>query len=131
MDCDANLYDPDSFLSVDVNKSEDSLSMVNALIIIQPSIPSLQEIAYALQAAWTKIAFNEFQATSIRWYEEATVFRFVTGVPNSGLGFTGTFIATGNDYSRLVDQFRTGFGNVGSRIERFPGGLPPWATQLR
>lgn len=130
MDCDAYLYAQDSFLSADVNKSEDSLSMVNATIIIKPSFHSLQEITYALQAAWTKITYIEFQATFIRWYEEATVFRFITGVPNSGLGVTGTFIVTGKDYSRLVDEFRTNFGNVGARIERLPGGLPPWAAQL-
>jgi len=129
MDCDAILPAQDAFLLVDVNGTDDHLSLVNASVIIKPSVASLQGIADAFKSAWMEIAYHEFQATSLRWYEEATVFRFVTGNPGSSLGVTGTFIATGTHYSQLVERFRTEYAALGVRIEKLPGGLPPWAAQ--
>lgn len=128
IDCDAYLFH-DAFSSVEVKQTDDPLSMVNATIIIKPTVPSLQEITYALQNAWAKISYNEFQATSLHWYEEATVLRFITGVPNSGLGVTGTFMAGGKNYSALVKDFRKNFSS-NTRIVPMPGGLPAWVSRL-
>jgi hypothetical protein len=130
MDCEAYLEAQDAFLAAEVKTKHDQLSMVNGAVSITASVPSLQDVADAFKAAWTQIAYSEFEATSMRWYEEATLFRFITGDPNSGLGVTGTFIAGGDQYSRLVDKFRIEFGDLGARVERMPGGLPPWAAQL-
>jgi hypothetical protein len=129
MDCDAYLGAQDIFSMADVQRSEDPLSMVNAALVVKSSVPSLQDISRAIKAAWTEIAYREFQASSLRWCEEATVFRFVTGDPLVGLGVTGTFIATGDHYARLVDEFRAEFGKLGAKIQQLPGGLPSWAAQ--
>src|SRR5438093_785254 len=79
MDCEVYLEAQDAFLRADVKSTEDSLSMVNAAITIDASVSSLQSVVDAFKAAWAEIAYLEFQAISIHWYEEATVFRFITG----------------------------------------------------
>ena len=130
IDCDAILPAQDAFLSADVKTTEDALSMVNAAVAIRPTAASLQNIADAFKSAWAQIAYHEFQAMSVRWYQEATVFRFITGDPSSRLGVTGTFIATGPHHPDLVQKFRAEFGELGVRVGQLPGGLPSWAAQL-
>jgi hypothetical protein len=131
LDSEVYLERQDAFLSAEVKRSEDVLSIVNAAIVLKPSVSSLQDVSRAIKAAWAEVSYHAFQATSLRWYEEATVFRFITGDADAGLGVTGTFIATGAVYPRLVNRFRADFGELGTRIQSLPGGLPPWVAQPR
>ncbi|HEU5179828.1 MAG TPA: hypothetical protein VFW45_03485, partial [Candidatus Polarisedimenticolia bacterium] len=118
-----------SLRSVTISTMEDAQSMVNGLVTIGPAVSSLQDISKAIVKAWAEIAYLDFQATSLRWYEEATVFKFITGVPITGLGVAGTFIALGPQYPQLVEKFRSEFSETGAKVKRIPGGLPPWAAQ--
>jgi len=128
-DCQASLQAQEAFASAVVTSTEDFRSMVNAVVSLKASVTSLQGVADALVKAWSDIAYRSFQATSLRWYEEATVFRFITGESMAGLGVTGTFIATGAQYSQLVERYRSENGNLGQKIVGLPGGLPKWAAQ--
>ena len=128
-DCHAYLHAQEGFASVVVSRTEDFRSMVNAVLSLKASVTSLQNISDGIVKAWSEIAYLSFQATSLRWYEEATVFRFITGDPTGALGVTGTFIATGPQYPQLVERFRKEYGNLGQKIVGLPGGLPKWAAQ--
>jgi len=112
-----------AFLDVRIIRTTDPSSLLNAAITVQPEVASVQQISDAFRAAWLNVAYFDFEATSIRWHQEATVLRFITGSPRSRLGVTGTFIASGVQYPELVATFIREFGPLDS----MPGGIPVWA----
>jgi len=127
IDTDYALSDQEIFTTIDVQRTDDPRSLVNAKIEVRDGVPAIQEISKAFAAAWQRIAYTEFQACSIVWYREATILRFIT-TSSRGLCVTGTFVARSNDYGRLVDQFNRDFGSITSPLRSFPGGLPAWAA---
>jgi hypothetical protein len=123
IDTEYALEEEEAFESVDLRQSEDPKSLVNVRIAVRKGVPDLQTISHALLGAWHRIAYSEFQAVSVVPYVEATVLRFVTAVPRSGLGVTGTFVAKAPDHGRLVSSFNEVFGNLVGSLPVLPAAL--------
>jgi hypothetical protein len=122
MDCEAYLAEDDLvFAKVDVGSGPNSRNMVNARLLVASTALSIQHIHNALRAAWSKLAYHEFQATGCKWYSDAMVMRFVTAVPESRLLVTGTFVASGGAYPKVAAEFGRDFAAIS-------GPLPAWRS---
>jgi hypothetical protein len=110
------------FSSADVLSSEDPRSLVNARIIVSPSVASLQDVSQALLRAFGFMAYPHFQASNVQWYREATVLRFITIISGDAFYVTGTLTATGPEYPKLVKSFDRDFGALHGLVPPLPNG---------
>lgn len=122
-DIDAQFWSSGAFASVVLSTASDRRSLVNGLLTINPEVDSLAQISDALGCAWSKTAYMDFQAASIVRYAQATVLRFIT-CSRSGLGVTGTLVATGAQYPVLAADFERAFG----ALPPLPKSLAAWAS---
>jgi hypothetical protein len=125
MDADWALGELERVSDVNVMRSDDPLSIVNALVTFQVS--SLPLISQGLARAWPHFAYPHFSALSIQAYREATVMRFITASSGGTLCVTGTVIATSPNYARLVADFNRDFASLTGPLPTFERGLPEWA----
>lgn len=125
-DVDFAFYQSTMFKEVDITTSSDKNSLIRARALISPAAHSVQQIGDALLSICNYIGFNHFTASSIKWYREATVLRFVTAASET-LYVTGTVVASGPKYPRLVERYDQDFGNLSGPLKPYPGGLPDWA----
>ena len=112
MDADCYFSQQDAFASAQVERGVGPLSVVNISIILAESVQSLQQVARALEAAWTETRYKHFAASGITWYREATVLRFVTVVSDESYFISGTATASGPRYADLVQAFERDFGSM-------------------
>jgi hypothetical protein len=127
IDCEYALEEDDLFKIVRLETTDHPESLLNG-VVEAPSVTTIQEISQRLSGAWSRFAYPEFQAVSVRRYTEAVVMRFITAVASSSLGVTGTIVARSANYSRLVDDFNRDYSQLGGALKSLPGGLPPWAA---
>ena len=78
MDADHFFSEHWAFATVDVRRREDVTSLLNVTLSISERVQSLQDLSHALGDVWRSIAYQHFEASSVTWFREATVFRFVT-----------------------------------------------------
>jgi hypothetical protein len=109
MDADHFFSEHGAFATVDVRRSEDVTSQLNVTLSISERVQSLQDLAYALGDVWRSIAYQHFEASSVTWFREATVFRFVTVISGELFFVSGTARASGPHYPRLVEAFERDF----------------------
>jgi hypothetical protein len=126
MDADWALGEIEGAREVNVNRSDDPHSMVNALVTFEVS--ALHLIAQGLANAWPSFAYQELAVVSIQRYLEATVMRFITAASGGKLCVTGTVVATSPNYADLADEFDREFGSLGGKLSSISGGLPAWAA---
>jgi len=126
MDADWALGEIEGAKEVDVNGSDDPLSMVNALVTFEVS--ALHLIAQGLASAWPRFAYQDLAVVSIQRYREATVMRFITAASEGKLCVTGTVVATSPNYAHLAAEFDHQFGSLGGKLNSISGGLPAWAA---
>ena len=77
---------------------------------ILEQISSIQHLHTKLDEVWQKLAYSHFQATSLKFFREATELRFVTLISNDSFYVTGKMIAGGGHYPQLVEQYEKDFG---------------------
>lgn len=119
IDCDFALSELDEvFPVVEVNETQDPRSMVDVAVTVADSVPSIQRVHEALMSAWARLAYREYQAVGCTWYREAMVLRFVTASLGRLL-VTGTIVARGGAYPKVVADFERDFSSLG-------GTLPSW-----
>jgi len=109
IDSEYYLEEQEKFNSVDVKVTSNNLCLITADITISADMPSLQSINHSLYEVWQSIQYSYFEASSCQWFQEATVFRFVTIICDSGFYVTCEFNVTGNTYSKLVKRFENDF----------------------
>jgi hypothetical protein len=120
-DFDFFLFDARLFESVRFVKSRDRLSCLNIAAPLRLGAQTLQQVADSLREVWKRVSYNEFAASSVAWYREATALRFITAA-GANLCVTGTLITTGPEYQALVRQFERDF----SPLPSLAGGVPEW-----
>lgn len=128
LDVDFAFDEVSGVTSVNCADSATSLSLVNVIVTFETGISSVQAIGDALSSGFRRLAYPSFQASSVAWYREATVLRFITAARDGNLCVTGTMIGVTEKYDRLVDAYDYSFGSMGGRLQPFPGGLPAWVT---
>ena len=129
MDMDEAFWSHSAFRKFDITSSTDPYALIRVRATIAPCVRSVQEIANAFKKINNKLGYNDFKSTSLYWYNDATVFRFVTVMSDHNVFVTGMAVASGRQYKRLVADYNTDFGDMGGRLEPYPGGLPDWALQ--
>src|SRR3954452_14486223 len=125
MDADWALGAIEGAKEVNVSRSGDPLSMVNALVTFEVS--ALHLIAQGLASAWPRFAYQELAVVSIQRYLEATVMRFITAASGGQLCVTGTVVATSPNYAHLAAEFDREFGSLAGKLSSIAGRLPAWA----
>ena len=110
------------FASVGVEGGSDPLSIVTVRARIREDVASIQDISQALSSALPKVAYNHFSACSIEWYKEATVLRFVTVPGRSTYYVSGTVLATGPSYPRLLAAFERDFSEIHGPVHSWQRG---------
>jgi hypothetical protein len=92
---------------------------------IAPHISSLQEISGELHDLWRTLAYPHFQASSCKWYQEATVLRFVTVIHDDLFYVTGKVMVGGGHYAELIKKFERDYR---MKIPSLSDPLPSRAT---
>ena len=127
MDCDVFFGEADSIDDVAVAKTTDPYELLRIRVRLGPSAATLQDVSRALTTAWQSVAYSDFQATSLEWFQEATVLRFVTVIGGARFYVSGCAIATGPTYPSLVTAFHRDFGALRGPLRHLTGGIPAWA----
>jgi hypothetical protein len=112
VDVDHFLEQCQALQSVQFEPSSDPRSLVVAIAEVDSSVESIQDLTYALKEVWGAIAYLHFEATSIQWFKEATVLRFVTVISDENYYVTGTIRVAGPHYPLLVQRFERDFGDM-------------------
>lgn len=112
LDVDHFLEECQALQSVQVESSSDPRSLVVATAEVDPSVDSIQDLTFALKEVWAAIAYLHFEATSIQWFKEATVLRFVTVISDDNYYVTGTIRVAGPHYPLLAQRFERDFGDM-------------------
>lgn len=76
---------------------------------VAEGVASLQELTSGLVGLWTYVAYKDFEASSIRWYREAAVLRFVTINPLGPYFVAGRVRVAGAHYEPLAEAFERRF----------------------
>lgn len=103
-----------------VRTNSDPSCLVDVEAVLGEQAESLQAVAACLKGLWAALAYRGFEASSIEWYRNATVLRFVTVNLRGGYFVTGRVHVSGGPYSRLAGAFERRFGALGeapSRVE--------------
>ena len=127
MDCDVFFGEGASIDNVAVTHSTDPCELLRIRVRLAPSAATLQDVSHALTTAWQNVAYSDFQATSLEWFQEATVLRFVTVISGARFFVSGCAVATGPTYASLVSAFHRDFGTLRGPLRHMPGGIPAWA----
>jgi uncharacterized protein with HEPN domain len=69
--------------------------------IVSPSVSTLIDLRTLQQRVWQNLAFSTFEASSVTFYREASVLRFITA-HNKSSCLTGRMVIGGNHYYELV-----------------------------
>jgi hypothetical protein len=118
IDADHFLGECDALASVEVERSSDIRSLLNASAILADHVSSLHDISQALFAVWQSLYYPHFHASAIHWYREATILRFLTVISDDGYFVTGTVTVSGEQYPRLVEKFEREFGGLRGPLPR-------------
>lgn len=100
------------FANAKVVSHDNPLCMLELRGQILEQISTIQHLHTKLDEIWQKLAYSHFQATSLKFFREATVLRFVTLISNDGFYVTGKMIAGGGHYPQLVEQYEKDFGRT-------------------
>jgi hypothetical protein len=111
----------DPFESVEVDRRRDPLSIVIVRAQVKDDVASVQDISQALSSALPQLTYNHFSACSIDWYKEGTVLRFVTVPAGAAYYVSGTVLATGPSYPRLLAAFERDFGKLHGPVQPWTG----------
>ena len=76
-------------------------------------IESLRDLRTIQQSIWQELAWSHYQASSVTFYRQASVLRFITVVRDESSCLTGRMIIGGNHYYELVRRWN-------GPIEEFP-----------
>ena len=107
--------------SVEVEGGRDPLSIVTIHARVKESVASVQDISQALSGVLPQVVYNHFTASSVGWYKEATVLHFIT-VPVRGTYYvSGTVVATGLSYPRLLAAFEQEFSRIHGPVQSWRG----------
>ena len=87
--------------------------MIEIEAVLAEGVDSLQAVANQLKGLWDVLAYNCFEASSIEWYREATILRFVTVNKSEGYYLTGKVRVSGGPYPKLAESFQQHFGELG------------------
>jgi hypothetical protein len=112
-DLDGFWYDTDWYFEssnafnfpIEVIRTNKPESMLEISTSVSSNIDTLHSLNQAIDEIWRKLKFNYFEATSLTWYQEKGVFRFVTLPQEKGSYVTGKLIISGDNYLNLVERF--------------------------
>ncbi len=122
---DADHYIPMQPGIVNVSVAEQDLKtcLLRFEVTLSPSTQSLQDATDALTSSWRELAYNDFEASSVGWYSDCALLRFVT-VPGDDQYFvSGSFVVRGAPISDLVRAFDRDFANLHGRLQPIPEAL--------
>lgn len=100
------------------------LSMVSVFAEFADGIPSIQDLGLRIQRVSDAVMYPAFRCSSLRWYRDAAVVRFVTASKERHLCVTGTIVAVSKDYPELVKRFDATYSSM-------VGPLPEMDDELR
>lgn len=129
-DMDYALWKHKAFKKCKTKRTSDPNCLIRACVKIAAKVRSVQEIADAFEKIGNEIGYNELKVISIKWYSDATVLRFVTAMHGADLFVTGTVVASGRRYPKLVESYNAEYGEWHGNLEPYPGGLPDWASHM-
>lgn len=113
MDADHAFESTDTFDSVNVEATSDPSRLLLIRVVARETTSTLQEIANAMQTAWSQLVYLGFEASMINRYRDATVMRFVTASNDGHLCVTGEVVATSPNYEALVADYEANFSFAG------------------
>ena len=127
--CDAEwaLQEQSCFRDVQVRQADNPLSLVNATMTVGNDVHQIQELSDGFAGILQALMYMEFHASSVQWYQDATVLRFVTLSDEFALCTTGTFLVRGGHYDRLRELFERDFEK---KLPELPDRYREWAWQL-
>jgi hypothetical protein len=109
IDADHALEGEATFENVQIARTDRRESLLEITATVPAGMTTLQDVANALRRAWEFMAYSELQATSVAWFREATVMRFVTASSRGQLCVTGRILVTAPHYDQLVSRFEQDF----------------------
>jgi hypothetical protein len=127
MDCDVFFAEDPLIDEVAVARTTDPSELLRIRVRLALNAATLQDVSRALTTAWQNVAYSEFQATSLEWFQEAIVLRFVTVISGARFFVSGCTVATGPTYPSLVSAFHRDFGSLRRPLRHLPDGIPAWA----
>ena len=113
IDADYAFENESTFEEVEIARTTQPECMLEITARAPERMTMLQHISHALREAWQSLAYSDFQATSILWYRQAMIMKFVTSNIEGTLCVTGRVIITAPRYSEMVLAFERDFGFAG------------------
>jgi hypothetical protein len=84
---------------------------------IAESVKALPIVFQTIKAVWASVTYRYFEASSLDYYQEALVLRFVTVMSDEELFVSGAIIIEGQKYQKLIIEHESKFGKT---VETLP-----------
>ena len=105
MDADAAMAEEEGLDETSVDQTNDERCVLTIRGTLNRTIGTVEQVKQILWRVWQRIAYQEFQATSFHFDEQAAQVRFVTS-SGQDLCVTGEIRIDGPHYERLYRKGR-------------------------
>lgn len=103
IDCGA-FVDDDSFVSTEIHETGDTKNMLEIVVNIDDSIPSIQMLTEKIGNLFLSIEYQNYSCHGCQWTEEALPFRFVTVISSDQFLVSGTIKVIGENYEKRYSR---------------------------